>query len=147
MSDWEFTGAYHQERTHRHFHYGDPCRCPWGYDEGGEHYGSVHEAAKLDWLRNRPDMQDDEGQALLDKLEDKGYDEADKMLPWIIREYRKKRLSFEHPSRPDHYLSYLHPDSASCTHCFAEDQHTGWCRHSGEVQDSQRQRTWFTPQH
>lgn len=92
------------DRLHFHIHYQHPCHCPWG--AGEEHVGHVKQAAKIDWLRERKDMQDDEGKALLDKLEKLGYaSHADKMLPWIVREYRRKRV-YDHPTYPDHHLAY-----------------------------------------
>ena len=77
---------------HHHFTYGHPCLCPWGSDPGLEHLGAKT-AAKLDWLRERKDLQDDEAQEFLNQLEMGGYAEgADKLLPWIIREWRKGRF-------------------------------------------------------
>lgn len=89
---------------------GKPCHCPWGYDEGGEHLGSVKESSKLDWLKGRPDMQSPEGQKFLDFVGDSNpyapsYLEADKMLPWLAREWKKGRLNL--PTDPhDRRMSY-----------------------------------------
>lgn len=90
------------QRLHLHNTWGHPCTCPWGADQ--ERLGSVKTASKLDWLRGRKDMQDDAGKELLDNLEQHGYADADKLLPWIVREFRKGRFAW-HPDYP-HLLSH-----------------------------------------
>lgn len=70
---------------------GEVCHCPWGFDEGGEHLGSAKESSKLDWLRERPDMQTPEGRAFLKYLNAEGYTKADKLLPWLAREWKQNR--------------------------------------------------------
>lgn len=76
---------------------GKACHCPWGWDKGGEHLGSVKESSKLDWLKSRPDLQDGDGQWLLNWLDhpdEQGnrFADADKLLPWLVREWKKHRL-------------------------------------------------------
>jgi hypothetical protein len=80
-------------RYRPHFnHRGVPCHCPWGAaGPGNEFVGSVKEASKLDWLRDREDLQDEEGQAHVQHLE-RSFSTADKLLPWITREWKKGRL-------------------------------------------------------
>lgn len=73
--------------------YGAICHCPWGASDR-EHVGKT--SAKIDWLRGRPDMQEGRGKEILDYLEGyrphDSYLEADKLLPWIVREIKKNRL-------------------------------------------------------
>lgn len=92
---------------------GEVCHCPWGRAPGGEHLGSIREASKLEWLEGRPDMQNDvRNQYFLNYLRgdngepparngigytrvpdhDQQLERADKMLPWIHREFKKGRL-------------------------------------------------------
>lgn len=90
---------------------GDICHCPWGWDEGGEHLGSVKEALKLDWLKKRPDMQNDDGQWFLNWLDhpnEQGgrFSDADKLLPWLVREWQKNRI--EPRGSIDKYLESSH---------------------------------------
>lgn len=81
-------------REHYHFSFGTPCRCPWGHDP--EHLGHVKTASKLDWLKERPDMQEGDGAKLLWILntywEPRLDEHGDKLLPWLAREWKKKRL-------------------------------------------------------
>lgn len=73
-----------KRRTHYHWEHGHPCGCPWG-----EHQGWT--AARIDHLRGRPDLQDEDAQGFLKHLEEKGY--PDKLLNWIVREWKKDRLA------------------------------------------------------
>lgn len=77
---------------------GKPCHCPWG---GGkhhqEHLGAIKEASKLEWLEGRPDFQEDHpdykrNQFWLEHVKESGIDKADKLLPWLHREFKKGRL-------------------------------------------------------
>jgi hypothetical protein len=91
-----FEKQSYADHIHPHVYYGHPCKCPWGRDM--ERLGHVKEAAKIDWLRDRKDMQDEEGKAFLDRLEKLHFAEkADKLLPWVVREWRRGRL-YNHPS-------------------------------------------------
>ena len=96
---------------------GQPCHCPWGHSEDGEHLGSVKEASKLEWLEGRPDMQTPEGQQFLNLakgLNANGqYDQysdytkgADKMLPWMAREWKKGRLQIPGREDPNYLLGF-----------------------------------------
>lgn len=59
----------------------------------GAHQGAIwKEAAKLDWLRSRPDLQEPEHQRLLDRLE-LAYPDHDALYPWLVREQKKGRLN------------------------------------------------------
>lgn len=72
-----------------------------------EVYGKTavfHEAAKLEWLRGRPDMQTDEHQKFLDKLE-RSHPEHDALFPWLARERKKGRVNH---ANADAYLGDLH---------------------------------------
>lgn len=89
-------------RTHAHFTYGHPCTCPWGSSDDQEHLGSVKTSAKIDWLRGREDLQDAEGKEFLDNLEAQKYTEADALLPWLVREWRRGRCKQGHPRNPNH---------------------------------------------
>jgi len=73
---------------HPHITFGHPCTCPWGTK-----LQMARTAGKYEWLAKRPDMQTPEGQQMLRFLDEHGYREADKLLPWIVREWRKGRLS------------------------------------------------------
>lgn len=97
-------------RTHYN-HLGTPCHCPWGKRDP-ERHGAVKEASKLDWLKKRPDMQTEEGQAFLRHIQGlndpvdprySDFSKADKLLPWITREWKKGRLVM--PSKDDLYDS------------------------------------------
>lgn len=89
-----------RKHAHReHFnHRGVPCHCPWG--EGSkdpEHLGSIKQASKLEWLQGRPDMQTEEAKEFLNTITGgnsprTNYSDADKLLPWIAREWKKRRL-------------------------------------------------------
>jgi hypothetical protein len=80
---------------------GRECHCPWGEGQiGEEHVGHVHTASKLEWLEKRPDMQDEKGQAFLKLLKgelqqnsEHGHVRADKLLPWLVREWKKGRIA------------------------------------------------------
>jgi hypothetical protein len=98
---------------------GQPCHCPWGWDEDGEHLGSVKEASKLEWLEGRPDMQTPEGQQFLNLTKGLNgigqYDQysdftkgADKMLPWIAREWKKGRLQIPSRDSPDYLMGFTY---------------------------------------
>jgi hypothetical protein len=88
-------------RSHRHPN-GHWCHCPFGNQDPyiapaqREAYGSKlslwHEASKLDWLRDRPDMQHHEAQRLLDRLE-LTYPDHDALYPWLVREHKKGRVN------------------------------------------------------
>src|SRR4051812_13694058 len=94
-------------RSHRHPD-GHRCRCPFGSNAilnpappvwNQEVYGKTavfHESAKLDWLRGRPDMQSDEHQLFLDKLESE-HPEHDPLFPWLARERKKGRVNHANP--------------------------------------------------
>jgi hypothetical protein len=80
-----------------HLRDGQVCHCPFGDPNRTAH---VHQAAKIDWLRDRPDMQTEEGKqvlSVLDKmlegLAPKDQRAADKVFPWIVREWKKGRLA------------------------------------------------------
>lgn len=83
---------------------GHRCKCPWGsvnndpYVSGRDRevFGSAkesmwHEAAKLDWLMDRPDMQTPEAQDFLNDLS-VHFPKHDPLYPWMVREWRKQRL-------------------------------------------------------
>lgn len=100
---------------------GEPCHCPWGHDEGGEHLGSVKESSKFDWLQGRPDMQTPEGKNFLRYMKDGGYAKAaDKLLPWIAREWEKGRIALphNHEYEPDKPLKYGERSSFPLEHEF-----------------------------
>lgn len=95
---------------------GQVCHCPWGHHVDPEHLGSVKEASKLEWLEGRPDMQTPEGQEFLKNVRGRGgslvedgtgynafsdFSKADKMLPWMAREWKKKRLTPPDKDGPD----------------------------------------------
>src|SRR4051794_18347892 len=94
--------ARHNRRAHRNPN-GHWCWCPFGGANAEpyagpqdlEKYGSKeamwHEAAKIDWLRGREDMQDPHWQKFLDKLE-QHFPDHDKLYPWLAREAKKERL-------------------------------------------------------
>lgn len=88
---------------------GKPCHCPWGWDNGGEHLGSVKESSKFNWLQERPDMQSTEGKGFLRYMDKGGYAKAaDKLLPWMAREWKKGRIALPHnheyePNKPLNY--------------------------------------------
>jgi hypothetical protein len=85
---------------------GKECHCPWGEGQPGkEHVGHIHESSKLEWLQNREDLQDPKSQAFVRLLQghnDAGnpdfqsshlnFTEADKLLPWLVREWKKGRI-------------------------------------------------------
>lgn len=117
-------GVNHPFSYRGHYnHRGEICHCPWG---GGKHrderLGSIREASKLDWLMDRPDMQTPEGQQFLNFVQGKGvkgdevlspysgpvHADADKMLPWLAREWKKGRIHL--PESPMDYRMYYHPD-------------------------------------
>jgi len=91
-------------KRHRHPH-GHWCNCPWGSRQlndpiddlwdiekyGSEKFSWVKNSAKLDWLRDRPDMQGEENQAFLDTL-GMTYSEHDPLFPWLARERKKGRV-------------------------------------------------------
>ncbi|WP_196807281.1 PcfJ domain-containing protein [Candidatus Solirubrobacter pratensis] len=76
-----------KRRPHSHITTGQPCTCPWG-----AHTYMGRTASKFDWLAARPDMQTPEGEEFLRFLDEQGYRQADKLLPWVVREWRKGRL-------------------------------------------------------
>lgn len=88
---------------------GQPCHCPWGHSEDGEHLGSVKESSKLNWLQSRPDMQTPEGQQWLNFLQKpdprgQSFADADKMLPWLTREYGKGRVKPSQEGETHHLM-------------------------------------------
>lgn len=116
-------GVDHPFAHREHFnHRGEPCHCPWGH--GGKHQqerlGALKEASKLEWLQERPDMQSPEAQQFLSFIQGKGIDggrepsrfsgpthaEADKMLPWLVREWKKGRLKLPNDPLYDGRLIY-----------------------------------------
>lgn len=69
---------------------GSPCHCTFYLPKPVSKI-----ASKLDWLRDRPDMQTVEGQALLnyfEKVNDQAGGKLDPLLPWLAREVKKGRI-------------------------------------------------------
>ncbi len=100
-------------------HLGKVCHCPWGSHDSLEHFGAVKESSKYEWLQNRPDMQTHEGQRFLKFVKDKGYTKADRLLPWMAREFQKGRLDLKHnfftyrdPNHSQGGLGVLEPQDA-----------------------------------
>lgn len=81
--------------SHPHLSSGRPCTCPWGRQLNTWHFGAIKEASKLDWLKGRPDVQNDLRKDLIVNHHlDRHYNspELDPLLPWIMREYKKGRI-------------------------------------------------------
>lgn len=120
-----------KQRHHRHpraapVHFnpqGHKCHCPFG-DPRKEKFVSRHdreavgsvrssiwvEAAKADWLRDRPDVKEEPlYQQFLDKIE-AHYPEHDPLYPWLLREYKKGRIRDQEPSNLHVGLGYTHDD-------------------------------------
>lgn len=73
--------------------WGDPCHCPWFRAIDKERVGAVKEAAKIDWLRERPDVQKDPYKRfIVEHIFPRYPEEADALLPWLMREYNKGNL-------------------------------------------------------
>lgn len=89
-----------KRKTHYHWEHGHPCGCPWG-----EHQGWT--AARIDNLKGRPDLQTEDAQTFLKRLEEHGY--PDKLLNWIVREWKADRL---HMRKSDQY-GRLIPENSS----------------------------------
>ncbi len=84
---------------------GNWCYCPWGggntdpyhTPQNREAYGSVthesmwHEASKLEWLRDRPDMQDHDSRRFLTHLE-QHFPKHDPLFPWMVKQWKKGNL-------------------------------------------------------
>lgn len=100
--------------THKNM-WGKPCKCTAGrnatphFDPHWEEIvGSWKqvEAAKIDWLRDREDMQLPEHQKLLDDLQ-QHFPNHDSLYPWLVREHKKGRL--QSPSgNTGHQWAYQH---------------------------------------
>src|SRR5437016_706570 len=78
---------------------GSPCYCTFlvpGDPTGGYGKHASKTASKLDWLRERPDLQTPEGQEWLDYLQ-MNHAHADPLLPWLTREWKRGRIYPDSP--------------------------------------------------
>jgi hypothetical protein len=104
--------------------YGRFCHCSFGDAEPyvsphkQEVYGSTHEsgiwkeASKMEWLRDRPDLQDDESQHFLNALEHHFKEpEHDALFPWLARERKKNRLHHNNSGSNDWFYTPSFPDA------------------------------------
>lgn len=87
----------------------------WGEDQNAWAFSSVKTADKLhDFLMNpksRPDLQTEEGQKVLEHLKVIQTPKNDKLLPWVVREWKKGRLTYKDPNFVDRQRYLLHlPD-------------------------------------
>jgi len=93
-----------KRKTHHHWEHGHPCGCPWGKHEG-------HTAARIDHLTGRPDLQTPEAQKFLDSLVQREY--PDKLLNWMVREWKENRLSVIHRDDGGPVQGFLSVDKAN----------------------------------
>lgn len=112
-----------------HCPFGDPEKEPYASKTDWEAFGSVtamwREAAKIDWLRDREDMQDTDSQQYLNNLQTR-FPEHDSLYPWLVREWKKDRVrpyTF-HPSGGAQYQ-----DPYPFTHINHEGQNEGLDTH------------------
>lgn len=80
---------------HKRLHDGEPCNCRWGeiHKRDPERVGALKEASKLEWLQGRPDVQNDpEKNLIANHILPKYPASADSLMPWLMREHKKKRL-------------------------------------------------------
>lgn len=108
-----------EHRAHWNPVSGEVCHCPWGVSDRHheEHFGATKEATKLEWLEGRPDLQTPEGEKALNFLKGvngihydpySDFSKADKMLPWLIREWRKGRLNIPSDEDPNYLLGFTY---------------------------------------
>ena len=75
---------------------GNPCTCGFTSHLNLDKESKWKIAGpKLDWIKERGDkaLQTEEGQQVLKYLEKNVSEKADPLIPWIVREYKKKRLA------------------------------------------------------